>query len=59
MSYDFKITIQKASIAFVVGGIAALIPFLKGLTDPQVVIYIPILVSMLIALQNYLKHRGD
>jgi len=62
--FDPKITLKKfltgLAYTFLVSGIAYTIDFLK-VTEfpPEYSIYTGLILSILIALQNYLKHRKD
>ena len=59
MSYDVNKTLGKGFWAFIAGGVAALIPFVQGISEPELLIYVPIAVAVLVMVQNFVKHFND
>lgn len=62
--YDWTITAKKfvygLVIAFIPVGLAYSINFLEsGELPPEYLVYVPMVVGLLTALQNYFKHRKD
>ena len=53
MAYDIKKTLIKGGLAFLAGGITALIPVVQGITDPILIPYIGVAVAVLTMGQNF------
>ena len=52
--YDWTVTLWKALTVFIFGGIGALLQYLTGLPQTETII---IVIAILTALENYLKHK--
>lgn len=59
-NFNWKITVKKGLLAFVIGGITALLGFIPSIpVDQNTAIIVGIATSLLTALSNFLKHKND